>query len=102
MDLPTLSKGLSSIFHLDFDTMQNLESFRDSLCVFPPKSVKLRKSFAIQRWNNSEENVGNLLMPFTLDEFVQAFHDYDSRLLGEKHVVLLKVIIKDIADVANA
>uniref|UniRef100_A0A7N2MVI1 DDT domain-containing protein n=1 Tax=Quercus lobata TaxID=97700 RepID=A0A7N2MVI1_QUELO len=41
------------------------------------------------------------LWPFTLDEFVQAFHDYDSRLLGEIHVALLKLIIKDIEDVAR-
>ncbi|KAJ0018948.1 hypothetical protein Pint_10515 [Pistacia integerrima] len=41
------------------------------------------------------------LWPFTLDEFVQAFHDYDSRLLGEIHVALLKSIIKDIEDVAR-
>lgn len=34
----------------------------DSLCVFPPKSVKLKKPFAIQPWIKSEENVGNLLM----------------------------------------
>ncbi|KAK7327836.1 hypothetical protein VNO77_21929 [Canavalia gladiata] len=116
MELAAASKGLSSIIHIDLDTLQNLESFRDSLCMFPPKSVKLRKPFAIQPWINSEQNVGNLLMvwrflitfadvlelwPFTLDEFVQAFHDYDSRLLGEIHVALLKVIIKDIEDVAR-
>ncbi|KAL2588960.1 hypothetical protein AAZV13_13G202000 [Glycine max] len=116
MELAAASKGLSSIIHIDLDTLQNLESFRDSLCIFPPKSVKLRKPFAIQPWIDSEQNIGNLLMvwrflitfadvldlwPFTLDEFVQAFHDYDSRLLGEIHVVLLKVIIKDIEDVAR-
>nr|KYP51863.1 hypothetical protein KK1_026219 [Cajanus cajan] len=116
MELAAASKGLSSIIHIDLDALQNLESFRDSLCVFPPKSVKLRKPFAIQPWINSEQNVGNLLMvwkflitfadvlelwPFTIDEFVQAFHDYDSRLLGEIHVALLKVIIKDIEDVAR-
>ncbi|KAK7362794.1 hypothetical protein VNO77_04916 [Canavalia gladiata] len=116
MELAASSKGFSSIIHLDFDTMQNLESFRDSLSIFPPKSVRLRKPFAIKPWVNSEENVGNLLMvwkffitfadvlelwPFTLDEFVQAFHDYDSRLLGEIHVALLKVIIKDIEEVAR-
>ncbi|KAK7302837.1 hypothetical protein RJT34_13734 [Clitoria ternatea] len=116
MELAAASKGLSSIIQIDLDTLQNLESFRDLLCVFPPKSVKLRKPFAIQPWVNSEQNVGNLLMvwkflitfadvlelwPFTLDEFVQAFHDYDSRLLGEIHVALLKVIIKDIEDVAR-
>ncbi|XP_019440230.1 PREDICTED: homeobox-DDT domain protein RLT1-like isoform X2 [Lupinus angustifolius] len=116
MELAAASKGLSSIINLDLDTLQNLESFRDSLCVFPPKSVKLRKPFAINPWINSEQNVGNLLMvwrflitfadvlelwPFTLDEFLQAFHDYDSRLLGEIHVALLKVIIKDVEDVAR-
>ncbi|KAK7400624.1 hypothetical protein VNO78_11847 [Psophocarpus tetragonolobus] len=116
MELAASSKGFSSIIHLDFDTLQHLESFRDSLSVFPPKSIKLRKPFAIKPWINSEKNVGNLLMvwrflitftdvlelwPFTLDEFVQAFHDYDSRLLGEIHVALLKVIIKDIEDVAR-
>ncbi|KAL1335880.1 hypothetical protein HN51_030325 [Arachis hypogaea] len=116
MELAATSKGLSSIIQLDLDTLQNLESFRDSLCFFPPKSVKLKRPFAIQPWIDSDQNVGNLLMvwrflitfadvlelwPFTLDEFVQAFHDYDSRLLGEIHVTLLKVIIKDIEDVAR-
>ncbi|XP_027345471.1 homeobox-DDT domain protein RLT1-like isoform X1 [Abrus precatorius] len=116
MELAASSKGFYSIIHLDFDTLQNLESFRDSLSVFPPKSVRLRKPFAVKPWINSEENVGNLLMvwrffitfadvlelwPFTLDEFVQALHDYDSRLLGEIHVALLKLIIKDIEDVAR-
>ncbi|KAE9591707.1 hypothetical protein Lal_00039042 [Lupinus albus] len=116
MELAAASKGLSSIINLDLDTLQNLEQFRDSLCVFPPKSVKLREAFGIQPWINSEQNVGNLLMvwrflitfadvlelwPFTLDEFIQALHDYDSRLLGEIHVALLKVIIKDIEDVAR-
>ncbi|KAF5474449.1 hypothetical protein F2P56_006347 [Juglans regia] len=116
MELAAASKGLSSMIHLDHDSLQNLELFRDSLSAFPPKSVKLKKPFAIQPWINSEENIGNLLMvwrffitfadvlklwPFTLDEFVQAFHDYDSRLLGEIHVALLKLIIKDIEDVAR-
>ncbi|WRX27467.1 Homeobox domain - like 10 [Theobroma cacao] len=116
MELAAASKGIPSIIHLDHDSLQNLESFRDSLSLFPPKSVQLKRPFAIQPWIDSEENVGNLLMawrflitfadvlrlwPFTLDEFVQAFHDYDSRLLGEIHVALLKSIIKDIEDVAR-
>ncbi|GMP89084.1 hypothetical protein CsSME_00040802 [Camellia sinensis var. sinensis] len=42
-----------------------------------------------------------VLWPFMLDEFVQAFHDYDPRLLGEIHVALLRSIIKDIEDVAR-
>ncbi|XVF40442.1 hypothetical protein PTKIN_Ptkin01aG0113900 [Pterospermum kingtungense] len=116
MELAAASKGISSIIHLDHDSLQNLESFRDSLSPFPPKSVQLKRPFSIQPWIDSEENVGNLLMawrffitfadvlklwPFTLNEFVQAFHDYDSRLLGEIHVALLKSIIKDIEDVAR-
>ncbi|PPS01295.1 hypothetical protein GOBAR_AA19353 [Gossypium barbadense] len=116
MELAAARKGMHSIIHLDHDTLQNLESFRDSLSVFPPKSVQLKRPFDIQPWIDSEENVGNLFMawrflitfadilrlwPFTLDEFVQAFHDYDSRLLGEIHVALLRSIIKDIEDVAR-
>ncbi|XVE88104.1 hypothetical protein DITRI_Ditri19aG0041600 [Diplodiscus trichospermus] len=116
MELAAASKGIPSIIHLDHDSLQNLDSFRDSLSLFPPKSVQLKRPFSIQPWIDSEENVGNLLMawrflitfadvlrlwPFTLDEFVQAFHDYDSRLLGEIHVALLKTIIKDIEDVAR-
>nr|XP_010924409.1 homeobox-DDT domain protein RLT2 isoform X2 [Elaeis guineensis] len=116
MELAASSKGLSSIFSLDCDTLQQLDSFRDMLSLFPPKSVQLKRPFAIQPWMDSEENIGNLLMvwkflitfadvlglwPFTLDEFVQSLHDYDSRLLGEIHVALLKSIIKDIEDVAR-
>ncbi|PON60635.1 Octamer-binding transcription factor [Trema orientale] len=116
MEMAAARKGLSSIISLDHDTLQSLESLRDFLVAFPPKSVRLKRPFAIQPWTNSEKNIGNLLMvwrflitfadvlglwPFTLDEFVQAFHDYDSRLLGEIHVALLKLIIKDIEDVAR-
>ncbi|MBA0778871.1 hypothetical protein Gotri_006686, partial [Gossypium trilobum] len=97
MELAAARKGMHSIIHLDHDTLQNLESFRadnnpnisilDSLSVFPPKSVQLKRPFDIQPWIDSEENVGNLLM--------------DSRLLGEIHVALLRSIIKDIEDVAR-
>ncbi|KAL9380337.1 hypothetical protein Peur_025994 [Populus x canadensis] len=116
MELAASSKGLPSIIPLDFETLQNLDLFRDKLTEFPPKSVLLKRPFLIQPWNGSEENIGNLLMvwrflitfvdvlgiwPFTLDEFVQAFHDYEPRLLGEIHISLLKSIIKDIEDVAR-
>ncbi|KAM3362256.1 homeobox-DDT domain protein RLT1 isoform X2 [Capsicum galapagoense] len=116
MDLAASSKGLPSIASLNYDALQNLDSFRESLCEFPPKSVQLKKPFSIQPWIASDDNVGNLLMawrfclnfadilglwPFTLDEFLQAFHDYDSRLLAEIHIALLKLIIKDIEDVAR-
>ncbi|CAK7350538.1 unnamed protein product [Dovyalis caffra] len=116
MELAAASKGLASIVNLNYDTLQNLDSFRDLLITFPCESVQLKKPFGFQPWLDHEENIGNLLMvwrffitfadvlglwPFTLDEFVQAFHDYDSRLLGELHVALLKLIIKDIEDVAR-
>ncbi|KAM7271111.1 hypothetical protein ACFE04_030325 [Oxalis oulophora] len=116
LELAASSKGLTSILALDFETVQNLDVFRGKLSVFPPKSVQLKRPFDIQPWKSSDETVGNVLMvwrflitfadvlglwPFTLDEFVQAFHDYDSRLLGEIHVSLLKCVIKDIIDVAR-
>lgn len=118
LELAASSKRLTSIVSLDYETLENLDSFRDLLCVFPPKSVeaRLKRPFSIHPWIDSEENVGNLLMvwrfcmtfadilglwPFTLDEFVQALHDYDSRLLGEIHIALLKLIIRDIEDVAR-
>ncbi|KAG4116015.1 hypothetical protein ERO13_D12G143800v2 [Gossypium hirsutum] len=116
MEIATSSQGLSLTLPLGFEALQNLDIFRDKLCEFPPKTVQLKRPFSIQPWNGSEENVGNLLMvwrflitfadvlglwPFTLDELVQAFHDYDPRLLGEIHVALLRSIIKDIEDVAR-
>ncbi|KAK9664237.1 hypothetical protein RND81_14G027900 [Saponaria officinalis] len=116
MEIAASRKGLPSIVALDCETLQNLDSFRDLLPVFPPKSVQLKRPFGVKPWLGSEENVGNLLMvwrflitfadvlglwPFTLDEFVQSFHDYDPRLLGEIHVALMRTIIKDIEDVAR-
>ncbi|CAL9187124.1 unnamed protein product [Musa hybrid cultivar] len=116
MELAAANKGFSSIFALENETLQQLDSFRSMLIAFPPISVGLKKPFAIQPWADSDEKIANLLMvwkflitfadvlglwPFTLDEFVQSLHDYDSRLLGEVHVALLKSIIKDIEDVAR-
>ncbi|XP_073061093.1 homeobox-DDT domain protein RLT2-like isoform X2 [Primulina eburnea] len=116
MELAASSKGLPSILALDDDTLQNLDSLKDKLPGFPPKSVHLKKPFGVQPWTDSDENVGNLIMvwrflitfadvlglwPFTLDEFTQAFNDFDSRLLGEIHVALLRSIMKDIEDVAR-
>ncbi|XP_074564481.1 homeobox-DDT domain protein RLT2 [Curcuma longa] len=116
MEIAAMNKGFSSIFGLDSDTLQQLDSFRSMLQAFPPSSVNLRRPFSVQPWVDSDENIANVLMvwkflitfadilglwPFTLDEFVQSLHDYDSRLLGEIHVSLLKSIIKDIEDVAR-
>ncbi|XP_076913172.1 homeobox-DDT domain protein RLT2-like [Bidens hawaiensis] len=116
MEIAAKTKGLPSMMSLDSDTLKNIESLRDMLPEFPPKSVHLKKPFTIQPWTDSEENIGNLLMvwkflitfadvlglwPFTLDEFIQAFHDHDPRLLGEIHVALIKSIVKDIEDVSR-
>ncbi|OWM78674.1 hypothetical protein CDL15_Pgr002845 [Punica granatum] len=88
MEVAASSKGLPSIASLDYETLQNLDLFGDLLTAFPPKSVPLRRPFAVQPWLHSEENVANLLM--------------DARLLSEIHISLLKTIIKDIEDVARA
>lgn len=117
MELAAASKGFPSIISLNSDDLHNLDLLKNKKIEFPPKSVCLKRPFAIQPWIESKENVGNLLMvwrflitfadllglwPFTLDELIQAFHDYDSRLLGEIHIALLRSIIKDIEDVARA
>lgn len=41
----------------------------DSLSAFPPKSVPLKRPFAVQPWLHSEENVADLLMV----EFFKSF-----------------------------
>ncbi|CAN8267616.1 unnamed protein product [Cochlearia groenlandica] len=114
MEIAALTKGLPSMLTLDLETLQNLDAYRDKQMIFPPTSLKLKKPFAVEPWCGSDENVANLLMlwrflitfadvlglwPFTLDEFTQAFHDYDPRLMGEIHIVLLRTIIKDIEGV---
>ncbi|KAF8675750.1 hypothetical protein HU200_047234 [Digitaria exilis] len=116
MELAAQSKGLPSMLYLDSDTLQQLDSFKGMLSQFPPQTVRLKVPFSIKPWIGSEDNVGKLLMvwkflitftdvlglsPVTLDEFLQSLHDYDSRLLGELHIALLKSIIKDIEDVAR-
>uniref|UniRef100_A0A0D9WJP9 Homeobox domain-containing protein n=1 Tax=Leersia perrieri TaxID=77586 RepID=A0A0D9WJP9_9ORYZ len=116
MELVSQSKGLPSMLSLDSDTLQQLDSFRGMLRQFPSETVRLKVPFSVKPWTSTDDNIGNLLMvwkffitfadvlgipSFTLDEFVQSLHDYDSRLLGELHVSLLKSIIKDIEDVAR-
>ncbi|EFJ15126.1 hypothetical protein SELMODRAFT_422901 [Selaginella moellendorffii] len=87
------------------------------LPMFPPASVRMKPPIGVPPWNDSNHNVANLFMvwrmltnfadviglwPFTLDEFVQALHDYDSRLLGEIHIALLKTLVKDVKDASQA
>ncbi|GAA0149081.1 homeodomain transcription factor [Lithospermum erythrorhizon] len=116
MELASSKKGLHSFSALDSDTLGDLKSFEDMLPDFPLKSVRLKRPFSTQPWDDSEENVGNLLMvwrflinfadvlglwPFTLEEFLQAFHEHDTRLMGEIHMALLRTIVKDIEDAAR-
>lgn len=83
----------------------------DVLVKFPPGDVKMKKPIHLQPWDSSPELVKKLfkvfhfiytyavvvdVCPFTLDEFVQAFHDKDSMLLGQIHVALLTLLLSDI------
>lgn len=78
---------------------------------FPPASLKMKQLCLAHPWKDSKENVRNLFMvfrflhtladviglcPFTLDEFLQAFHDHDSKLLGQIHIALLKLLLEDV------
>ncbi|KAJ4750238.1 Homeodomain-like transcriptional regulator [Rhynchospora pubera] len=116
MELAAHTKGFPSMLALDTETLNDLDSFRKLLTKFPPDSVKLKRPFATLPWIHSEDNVGNLLMvwkflmtfadvlglwPFSLDEFVQDLHDSESRRLGEVHVSILRLILKDIEEVAR-
>ncbi|KAI4346516.1 hypothetical protein L6164_007406 [Bauhinia variegata] len=84
---------------------------KDALAKFPPDSVKMKKPICLQPWDSSPEIVRKLfkvfhflytyavvvdICPFTLDEFVQAFHDKDSVLLGKIHVALLTLLLSDV------
>ncbi|URE22844.1 hypothetical protein MUK42_12920 [Musa troglodytarum] len=83
---------------------------KDLLARFPPQTVKMKQLFSARPWDSSPELVKKLFKvvqfilthsvtieagPFTLDEFVQAFHDKDSLLLGKVHVALLKLLMLD-------
>lgn len=117
LEAAATSQCLPSIYLLDGETLQGLDRYKDSLKKFPPAAVKMKTPLAISPWIDSQENLGNLFMvwrfliafadvlglwPFTLDEFVQAFHDYDPRLLAEIHMALIRTIVRDIEDVAKA
>lgn len=117
LEAAAASQGLPSIYLLDGETLQGLDRYKDYLKRFPPSAVKMKKPLAISPWIDSQQNLGNLFMvwrllisfadvlnlwPFTLDELVQAFHDYESRLLAEIHIALFKIIVKDIEDMAKA
>uniref|UniRef100_A0ACD5XDG3 Uncharacterized protein n=1 Tax=Avena sativa TaxID=4498 RepID=A0ACD5XDG3_AVESA len=81
---------------------------KDLLARFPPPSVRMKQPFPTKPWESSPEMVKKLFQvvrfvyshfgsmdvhPFTFDDFVQAFHDKDSLLLGKVHVSLLKLLM---------
>lgn len=50
---------------------------------FPPKSVHLKRPFAIQPWAGSEENIGNLLMVSVLVFVLPSLLSYKAlRVIG--------------------
>lgn len=117
LEAAAMSQGLPSIYLLDGETLQELDRYKDFLKRFPPGIVRMKKPLSVSPWIESQQNVGNLFMvwrflitftdvlglwPFTIDELVQAFHDYDPRLLGEIHMALLRLLVRDIEDVAQA
>ncbi|XP_057420878.1 homeobox-DDT domain protein RLT3 isoform X2 [Lotus japonicus] len=97
--------------HLAASGMLGCSLGKDVLVKYPPDTVKMKKPIHLQPWDSSPELVKKLfkvfhfiytyatvvdICPFTLDEFVQAFHDKDSMLLGKIHVALLTLLLSDI------
>ncbi|QHO01857.1 hypothetical protein HN873_044237 [Arachis hypogaea] len=97
--------------HLAASGMFGCALCKDVLVKFPPDTVKMKKPICLQPWDSSPEIVKKLfkvfhflytyatvvnICPFTLDEFVQAFHDKDSVLIGKTHIALLSLLLSDI------
>ncbi|KAJ1267386.1 hypothetical protein BS78_07G052300 [Paspalum vaginatum] len=94
--------------HLSSSGRHDCPLCKDLLAKFPPQSFKMKKPLSAKPWDSSPKMVKKLFQvvrfvythfgsidihPFTFDEFVQAFHDKDSLLLGEVHVGLLKLLL---------
>ncbi|KAK7399047.1 hypothetical protein VNO78_10222 [Psophocarpus tetragonolobus] len=114
LELRDLQEGTNLFMcsdHLAASGMLGCSLCKDVLVKFPPDTVKMKKPIHLQPWDSSPEIVKKLfkvfhfiytyaivvdICPFTLDEFVQAFHDKDSMLLGKIHVALLTLLLSDI------
>ncbi|RDX75003.1 Homeobox-DDT domain protein RLT3, partial [Mucuna pruriens] len=114
LELRELQEGTNLFMcsdHLAASGMLGCSLCKDVLVKFPPDTVKMKKPIHLQPWDSSPEIVKKLfkvfhfiytyaiivdICPFTLDEFVQAFHDKDSMLLGKIHVALLTLLLSDI------
>uniref|UniRef100_A0ACD5UUY0 Uncharacterized protein n=1 Tax=Avena sativa TaxID=4498 RepID=A0ACD5UUY0_AVESA len=94
--------------HLSSTGRHSCPLCKDLLARFPPPSVRMKQPFPTKPWESSPEMVKKLFQvvrfiythfgsmdvhPFTFDDFVQAFHDKDSLLLGKVHVSLLKLLM---------
>lgn len=107
-ELQTGPNPLRCSAHLSSSGRHDCPLCKDLLAKFPPQSLKMKKLFSTKPWESSPEMVKKLFQiiryvythfgsidvhPFIFDEFVQAFHDKDSSLLGEVHVGLLKLLL---------
>ncbi|KAJ7521596.1 hypothetical protein O6H91_19G060800 [Diphasiastrum complanatum] len=113
-----IAQGLSLIQPIAGASTESMDPYEALITKrFPPPSVIMKKPFSVSPWIDSEENISKLFMiwrflttfadvielwPFTVDELAQAFHDYDSRLLNEIHLALLKTLMKDVKEAAQA
>ncbi|CAL9042752.1 unnamed protein product [Musa banksii] len=109
-ELQVGSNPLRCSAHLASNGRHGCPLCKDLLARFPPQTIKMKQLFSTRPWDSSPELVKKLFKvvqfilthsvtieagPFTLDEFVQAFHDKDSLLLGKVHVALLKLLMLD-------
>lgn len=90
MEASAAASSLNLAFFAPFGK-NGMDTSQVVLKPFPPPNVRMKPVVAIQPWSNSDQNIGNLLLvwrflttfadvvglwPFTLDELVQAYHDY--------------------------
>ncbi|KAL2650700.1 hypothetical protein R1flu_018828 [Riccia fluitans] len=111
------AQGLFTINGLEEGCAPVMDLSKVMLKKFPPASIRMKQPLAIPPWTELEHCMGHFLMvwrflttfadviglwPFTLDEFAQSLHDFDPRLLGEIHIALIKTMVKNIEDAAQA
>ncbi|XP_073021719.1 homeobox-DDT domain protein RLT3-like [Primulina eburnea] len=113
LELQELQEGpnpLSCSAHFPTNGSHGCSLCKDLLAKFPPSSVTMKPPLFIQPWASSPELMSKLfkvfqflctyactisVYSFTLEEFAHAFHDKDSLLLGQVHLALLKLLLKD-------
>ncbi|XP_073314795.1 homeobox-DDT domain protein RLT3-like isoform X1 [Primulina huaijiensis] len=114
LELQELQAGpnpLSCSAHFPTNGSHGCSLCKDLLVRFPPSSVTMKPPLFMQPWASSQELMSKLfkvfqflctyactisMYSFTLEEFAHAFHDKDSLLLGQVHLALLKLLLKDV------